>query len=167
MKALILFADGFEDSEFFYPYYRLKEAGLDVDVAAPEKGPVTGKHGYSFEANLAFADVQADGYDLLVLPGGSGPETVRLDDNAVKAAKAMLDAGKPVASICHGIQTLISAGALSGRKATCWQGVKDDLKTAGAEFRDEEVVVDGNLVTSRHPGDLPAFGREIMNQVSA
>lgn len=167
MKALILAADGFEDSELLYPYYRLKEENIPVHVAGPEKGAITGKHGYSVEADMAFADVQAAGYDLLVLPGGKGPETVRLDEDAVAATRQMMEAGKVVAAICHGAQVLISAGVLEGRKATCYEGVRDDLKAAGGNYSDEEVVVDGNLITSRFPADLPAFSREILKALNA
>jgi protease I len=165
VKALILTADGFEDRELYYPYYRLLEEGFEVDVAAPKRGEVTGKHGYAFEANLGFADVQPDGYDLLVLPGGKGPETVRLDERAVEATRRIFDAGKPVAAICHGAQVLISAGVLQNKKATCWQGIRDDLKAALARYADEEVVVDDNLITSRCPDDLPAFCRELLAAV--
>src|SRR3989339_367030 len=165
MRALILAADGFEDSEFYYPYYRLKEAGIEVDAAGPQKGMITGKHGYSFEVDKPFSSVSGDDYDMLILPGGKGPEIVRLDKNAVAVTKKMFQDGKIVASICHGIQTLISAGVLRGRKATCWPGVKDDLIAAGGEFLDKEVVVDGNLISSRKPDDLPVFCREIFNMV--
>ncbi|MFW6161323.1 MAG: type 1 glutamine amidotransferase domain-containing protein [Planctomycetota bacterium] len=166
MKALMLTADGFEDSELYCPYYRLLEEGFDVDVAAPAAGEVTGKHGYGFEANLSFADVTPDDYDLLVLPGGKGPETVRLDANAVEATRQIFHAGKPVAAICHGAQVLISAGLLEGKQATCWQGIRDDLNAAGADYSDQEVVVDGTLITSRCPDDLPAFCRELLAAVS-
>ena len=132
-----------------------------MDVAGPGKRAVAGKHGYEIEPNLALADVRADGYDLLILPGGKAPETVRLDARALAVTRAMLKAGKPVAAICHGVQVLISAGVVKGRKATCWKGVRDDLKAAGAEYLDREVVVDGKLITSRCPDDLPAFCREI------
>ncbi|MFW6153650.1 MAG: type 1 glutamine amidotransferase domain-containing protein [Planctomycetota bacterium] len=167
MKALILTADGVEDSEFFYPYYRLREEGIDVDVATPDGGAATGKHGYPVPANLTISDARSDDYDMLILPGGKGPEKVRLIDNAVAIAREMTAAGKPIASICHGIQTLISAGVLQGRRATCWAGVRDDLIAAGAAYSDEEVVVDGSLITSRSPHDLPAFMRETLNTVAA
>jgi protease I len=167
MKALILAADGFEDSELLYPYYRLKEENIPVHVAGPERGTITGKHGYSVEADIAFADVDAADYDLLVLPGGKGPETVRLDKDAVAATRQMMEAGKVVAAICHGAQVLISAGVLEGRNATCYEGVRDDLKAAGGNYADEEVVVDGNLITSRFPADLPAFSREIFKALNA
>jgi protease I len=165
MKALILAADGVEDSELLYPYYRLKEHGAEVHVATPGGRGITGKHGYEIAADLALADAVADPYDVLVLPGGKAPEAVRLDGTAVAVTRKMMEAGKPVAAICHGTQVLMSAGVLEGRRATCWKGVRDDLTAAGAEYADEEVVVDGNLVTSRCPQDLPAFGRELMKQV--
>ena len=161
MKALILVGNGFEDSEFFYPYYRLKEEGISVDVASPGGEKVSGKHGYSFEANRSISDVKAADYDLLVLPGGKGPESVRLEPNAVKVTKEIFEADKTVAAICHGVLVLISADVLRGRKGTCWKGVRDDMKVAGAEYQDREVVVDGNLITSRQPDDLPAFCREV------
>lgn len=166
MKALMLSAAGFEDTELLVPYYRLLEAGAEVDIAAPEKGAFEGKHGYSAEADLAFADVDPDGYDLLVLPGGKGPETVRLNEDAVAAAKKMFTDGKPVASICHGVQVLISADVLEGRTGTCWQGIQDDLAQAGATVADEDVVIDDNWISSRQPSDLPVFNREIMKKIN-
>ena len=165
MKALILVADNVEDLEFFYPYYRLREEGFDVDVASPDGGKIVGKHGYDFTCNLSFSEANADDYDLLILPGGKAPEAVRLEPAAVEIAKAMLDADKTVAAVCHGVQTLISADVLHGRKATCWKGIRDDLKAAGAQYLDQEVVVDGNLITSRSPEDLPAFCRETLAAV--
>ncbi len=161
MRALILAADGFEDSELLVPMYRLQEEGIDVVVAAPDRGTIEGKHGYEVEATKTLREVKAKDYDVLVIPGGKAPEAVRLDANAVAVAKAMVEAGKPAAAICHGAQVLISADVLKGRKATCWKGVRDDLKLAGAAYVDAEVVVDGNLVTSRCPSDLPAFCREL------
>lgn len=161
MKALILLADGFEDSEFYYPYYRLLEEGFGVDVAGPANGTVTGKHGYTYDIHMKFRDIDPGRYELLVLPGGKSPETVRLNADAVRAVQTFCNEGKPVAAICHGAQILISAGVLKGRKATCWKGIADDIKAAGAEYHDQDVVVDQNLITSRCPDDLPAFCREI------
>jgi len=161
MKALMLAADGFEDSELLYPYYRLREEGIEVDIAAPAKASIMGKHGYTVEANMAFLDANPEEYDLLVLPGGKAPETVRLDKMAVSLTQVLFNAERPVAAICHGAQTLISAGVMRDRRATCWPGIRDDLKAAGADYVDEEVVVDENLITSRCPNDLPAFCREI------
>jgi protease I len=161
MKALILTASGVEDVEFFYPYYRLREEGIEVDVASPDGEKIVGAHGYRFEPDLSFTDADADDYDLLVLPGGRGPEKVRLRPEAVAITKKMFEADKTVAALCHGPQVLISADVVRGRRATCWPALRDDLKAAGAEYLDQEVVVDGNLITSRKPDDLPAFCREI------
>jgi protease I len=165
MRALIIAAEDFEDSELLFPYYRLEEEGIEVDIAAPGKGTITGKHGYSVEVDLAFSDLDSGLYDLLVLPGGKAPEIARLHDAAVAATAEMMNAGKVVAAICHGAQVLMSAGVLEGRKATCYAGVRDDLRAAGAEYSDSEVVVDGNLITSRTPADLPAFCREMMRAI--
>ena len=111
--------------------------------------------------HLSFADADAEDYDLLLLPGGKGPEKVRLEADAVEITKRMFEADKMVAAICHGPQVLISADVLRGKRATCWPALRDDLKAAGADYVDREVVVDGNLITSRCPPDLPAFCRQI------
>jgi protease I len=162
MRALFLAADRVEDCELLYPLYRLREEGIESDVAAPEATTLTGKHGYTIEANKSFAEVHADDYDLLLLPGGRAPETVRLHDAAVAVTREMLAAGKPVGAVCHGVQILISADGLKGKRATCWKGIRDDARIAGAEYSDEAVVVDGNLITSRMPDDLPAFTRALL-----
>ncbi|ADI73596.1 intracellular protease, PfpI family [Methanohalobium evestigatum Z-7303] len=166
MKALIISADGFEDLELFYPLNRLKEEGVDVKIASMEKGTITGKHGYPADVDLTFDEINPDDFDMLVISGGKAPEKVRLDEKAIKITKHFFDKNKPVASICHGAQILISAGVVKGRKATCYIGVRDDLKVSGANYEDKEVVVDGNLITSRNPNDLYAFGREIVKMIS-
>ncbi|MCQ1534941.1 type 1 glutamine amidotransferase [Methanosarcina sp. KYL-1] len=162
MKAIIFGADGFEDLELFYPHQRLKEKGITVHVASMQKGPIRGKHGYEIAADLAFRDADPADYDILVIAGGKGPEKVRLDKAALEIVKHFFRENKPVAAICHGPQVLISAGVIKARKATCWIGIRDDLIAAGALYEDSEVVVDGNLVTSRQPFDLYAFGREMV-----
>ncbi len=162
MKALILSADNFEDSELLVPYYRLLEAGYKVDIAAENKGAIHGMHGYEVKAAKSFADVDPNDYSVLILPGGKAPESVRKDSKALAIARHFFAANKPVAAICHGPQTLISAGLLRGRKATCYGAIVDELWEAGAQYEDSEVVVDGCLVTSRYPADLPAFTRELM-----
>ncbi len=155
-------ADGFEDLELIYPLHRIKEEGHEVYVASFQRGEITGKHGYSVDVDLTFDEVDPDEFDALVLPGGKAPEIVRLNEKAVEIARKMFEAGKPVASICHGPQILISAGVLRGRKGTSYVGIKDDMKNAGVEWVDEPVVVDGNWVSSRHPGDLYAWMREFV-----
>lgn len=166
MKALIMSADDFEDSELLVPYYRIQEAGYTVDVAARKSGIIRGMHGYEVLAVKSFADVEAREYVALVLPGGKAPASVRKDPQAISIARHFFDVNKPVAAICHGPQTLISAGLLNGRRATCYRTVAGELREAGALYEDSEVVVDGRLVTSRKPDDLPAFMRELMKLLS-
>jgi len=162
MKALILSADNFEDSELLVPLYRLQEAGYAVDVASGKRGEIIGKHGYSVKVDKVFEDVDPSGYAVLVLPGGKAPEAIRNVPAAQSIARVFFEQGKPVGAICHGPQTLISAGLLKGRRATCYRTVMGELRDAGAHYEDREVVVDGTLVTSRQPEDLPAFMRQLM-----
>jgi protease I len=162
MKVLIISADNFEDTELLALYYRFLEEGFHVDIASMRKGKITGKHGYEVEANKALAEVRPDDYDLLLLPGGKAPEAVRKQPAALDISRHFFAAAKPVAAICHGPQTLITAGLLKGRRATCYKSVAPEMQHAGALYEDKEVVVDGNLVTSRQPSDIPAFMREIM-----
>ena len=165
MKVLIISADDFQDSELLVPYYRFLEEGFQVDVVSMRKGKITGKHGYEVDTVKTLEEVDPDDYDLLLLPGGKAPEAVRKQQAALRIAKRFFTANKPVAAICHGPQTLISADLLKGRQATCSKSVAPEMKEAGALYADKEVVVDGNLVTSRQPSDLPAFMREIMKMI--
>jgi protease I len=162
MKALFISADHFEDSELLVPYYRFREEGIEVDIASMKKGTIKGKHGYEVEVTRILGQVRPDDYDILVLPGGKAPEAVRKEPRAVEIARDFFRKNKPVAAICHGPQTLITAGLLKGRHATCYRTVAPEMKDSGALYEDKEVVVDGNLVTSRQPSDLPAFLRETM-----
>jgi protease I len=161
MKALIISADNFEDSELLEPYKMLREKGVDVDIASPQKGVIVGKHGSEVIANKSLEEINPEEYDLLVLPGGKAPSTLRHNEKAKEIARHFFEKNKPVAAICHGPQILISAGVMKGRKATAYRSVQSELKTAGAIVEDKEVVVDGNLITSRQPSDIPAFLREI------
>ncbi len=156
-KVLILAADDVEDVELLYPYYRLMEEGYLPVVASSKKGEITGKHGYKVRVDLSYNEVEADEYFALLLPGGRSPERVRVDMQAIRIVKSFVERRKPIAAICHGPQILISAGAVKGRKMTCWIGVRDDLIAAGADYEDKEVVEDGELITSRQPSDLPSF----------
>ncbi|ABB32634.1 intracellular protease, PfpI family [Geobacter metallireducens RCH3] len=165
MKALIISVDQFEDSELLAPYYRLLEEGIPVDIASIHRGTITGKHGYEVQADKSLAEVNPEGYALLVLPGGKAPAAVRKEPAALEICRSFFAHNKPVAAICHGPQILISAGLLSGRRATCYQSVADEMRGAGALYEDSEVVVDGNLITSRQPSDIPAFMRELMKKL--
>lgn len=162
MKALIISADNFEDSELLVPYYRLKEEGFDVDIASMRKDKIKGKHGYEVSVDKTLQEVSPGNYNILILPGGKAPEAIRKEQAAIEIVKYFFQKNKPVSAICHGPQTLITAGLLKGRHATCYKSVAQEMKDAGAMYEDKEVVVDGNLVTSRQPADLPAFLRETM-----
>jgi len=165
MKVLVLAADDFEDLELFVPLYRLREAGHTVVVAGPRTGTVTGKHGYSVAVDCTFEQVWAGDFGALVIPGGRAPEAVRLNGAAIAAVRQMDGAGKPIAAICHGAQVLVSARLVAGRNLTCYQGVRDDVIAAGGHYQDAELVVDGHLITSRSPEDLPAFCGELLRQL--
>ncbi|MCL4321236.1 MAG: type 1 glutamine amidotransferase [Deltaproteobacteria bacterium] len=166
LKALIVSADDFEDTELLVPYYRLKEEGVHTDIASMKKGRLKGKHGYEVEANKTLGEINPDDYDMLILPGGKAPETVRKDKDAVRIAKSFFEKKKPVSAICHGPQTLVTAGLLKGRHATSYKTVASELKEAGALYEDKDVVVDGNLVTSRQPSDLPVFLQETIKKLN-
>ncbi len=171
LRAIILTANHFEDMELFFPYFRLLEEGFKVDVAAPRKQKLTGENGYIFEnVDLTFAEVNPVDYDLLVIPGGQptgAPTIVRKNKNAQEITKAFFKADKPAAVICHGPYMLVSADVVRGRKLTgyWYDNVPEEIEAAGGHYIDAEVVVDGNLVTSRWPADLPAFMRETMRVI--
>jgi protease I len=165
MKALILVADGFEDLELFCPWYRLQEEGVDVTLATPTGRPVTGKHGYAVEADMPIREVNPAEYELLLIPGGRSPEGLRLREEAVDVTRTFVEDEKRIAAICHGPQLLLSAGALNGRTITAAATIRDDVKAAGAVYRDEPVVMDGNVLTSRGPDDLPQFCRQLVAMI--
>jgi protease I len=170
-KAVILTADKFEDMELFFPLFRLLEAGWHVDVAAPKKKEISGEHGYSIEPALTIDEVNPDNYDLLIIPGGfpdGAPATVRKIKKAQEITKSFFQKNKLVASICHGPWTLASSDVIKNRHLTSFwhDGVPEDIKAAGGVWEDKEVVVDGNLITSRWPPDLPAFMRELMKKLA-
>jgi protease I len=165
MRILVLTADNFEDSELMVAYYRFLEEGYLVEIASIRQGTITGKHGYEINAGKSLGEIDPAGYDMLLLPGGKAPETIRKEQSAIEIARHFFAAGKPVAAICHGPQILISAGLLRGRHATCYKSVAREMKAAGALYEDREVVVDSNLITSRQPSDIPAFMREIMKKI--
>ena len=170
-RAIVLTADLFEDFELFYPYFRLMEEGVAVDVAAPAKEKITGENGYCFEnVDLTIDEVEARNYDLLFIPGGhphGAPTTVRRNRKAQEITRAFFEAGKPVAAICHGPYLLVSAGVVSGRRLTSFwgDGVPDEIRAAGGIYENKDVVVDGNLVTSRWPMDLPVFMQEVVRML--
>jgi protease I len=133
-----------------------------VTIVGIEEGELSGKHGQPLEVERAAAAVAADELDLLVIAGGMGPDKLRMDQGVLELVRAMHAAGKPIAFICHAGWVPVSAGILDGRRVTSYPSIADDLRNAGAEWEDAEVVLDGNLVSSRRPGDLPAFMRELI-----
>jgi protease I len=167
-RRIVIFVDDiYEDKEFWYPNIRLKEEGAEVLVAGPEAGKTyTGKHGLPAESEKAFADLDPEGADALVIPGGYCPDRIRRHKAALDFVAAMHEKGRPIAFICHAGWVPISAGIVGGRKVTSFFAIKDDLVNAGAQWSDEEVVVDDNLISSRKPDDLPAFCRAIIEALS-
>jgi protease I len=166
-RVAILVANGFEQAELLEPKKALDAAGAKTTVVSPEDGEVKGwnekQWGKSIPVDLSLTAAKADQFDALLLPGGvMNPDTLRMKPEAVKFVKAFVDAGKPVAAICHGPWTLVEADAVRGRKLTSWPSLKTDIRNAGGSWTDEEVVVDKGLVTSRKPADIPAFNREMI-----
>lgn len=170
MKIAILAADGVEKVELEQPRAALKEAGAQVEVLSLETGEIEARNhdlepAGTFSVDRAVADVSVDEFDGLVLPGGTvNPDKLRLDDSAVSFVRDFVVSGKPVAAICHGPWTLVEAGVAVGRTLTSYPSIRTDLRNAGAHVLDEAVVVDGNLITSRSPKDLPAFCETIIKQ---
>jgi len=160
-KALIIAGEEFEDIELLYPLYRLKEEGWEVHIAS-YKDSLTGKKGYKVKVDIQIKDVDPDNYDVLIIPGGRGPERVRVfaGEDAVRIIRAFFESKKPIIAICHGPQLLLSAGIVRGIRMTSYWGIKDDLVAAGAKWIDREVVIHGQIVTSRIPSDIPAWFRE-------
>jgi protease I len=162
-RAAVMIGPLFEDMEAAYPYYRLQEAGATVELIGIEGGTaLKGKQGVELTTDQAAADLNADDIDLLVIAGGFGPDKLRTDEGVKKLVRGLHDAGKPIAFICHAGWVPVSAGIVEGRRVTSVPAIADDLRNAGAEWEDSEVVVDGNLITSRRPPDLPAFMRTLI-----
>ena len=161
-RVAILATDGFEQTELEKPLEALKAAGAKVEVISPKPGQIQGmdhdEKGRMSPVDRELKDADASQYDALVLPGGvANPDKLRMNPEAVAFVREFVDAQKPIAAICHGPWTLINAGGVQGRKMTSWPSLEADLKNAGADWVDAEVVVDEGLVTSRKPDDLPAF----------
>ena len=164
MRIACVLDSGFEDSEFKTPYDGLRQAGHEVVVVGLEAGKeLEGKRGeVTTVAERSFDEVRPDEFDALLIPGGYSPDHLRADRRAVAFTKAFVDADKPIFAVCHGPQLLATADAIKGRRLTAWQTIQGDLERMGENVVDEEVVVDGNLVTSRKPDDLDAFTHEAL-----
>ncbi len=167
-KIALLIEDLFQEAEALVPYYRLQEAGFQVEVVGPQAGRVyTSKHGYPLKADVAAAEARADDYAAVVIPGGYAPDRMRRHPEMVRLVREAFEAGKVVAAICHAGWMLVEADVVRGRRCTSFFSIRRDLENAGARWEDAPVVVDGNLITARVPGDLPAFLREVVRALQA
>jgi protease I len=167
-RVAILATDGFERAELAEPLQSLREAGARADVVSLETGTIRSwddnDWGDQFSVDVALDEASVDDYDALVLPGGTiNPDKLRREEHAVSFVRDFVGSGKPVAAICHGPWMLVEADVLRGRRVTSFHSIRTDVRNAGAEWVDEEVVVDGNLITSRNPDDLPAFNRTLID----
>ena len=163
-KVAVLIEDYYEVLEAWYPYLRLREAGFETTFVGPGSNKeYHSKEGYPAPEEAKVRDVTEKQFDAVVIPGGIAPDRMRRHPGMNQFVRKMADSGKLIAAICHAGSVLVSAGVLHDRKVTSFFSIKDDVVNAGAQFEDKEVVVDGNLITSRNPNDLPAFCREIIN----
>jgi protease I len=161
-RALVLVEQAYEDLELWYPKIRLEEAGVEVVVAGPELSVFAGKHGYPCKPDRTFDQVRARDFDALVIPGGWAPDRLRRSSAVLDLVREFDRAEKPIAMICHAGWVPISARILRGRRVTGVSAIKDDLENAGATFLDQPVVIDGHLISSRTPADLPDFCRALI-----
>ena len=168
LKVLVLAADLFEDMELLYPVYRLREEGVEVTIAGLTTDPVTGKKGHGpVEVDTTVDQVEATGYDALVIPGGFAPDKLRRSPAVLSLVEAFNAATKPVAFICHAGWVPISAGIIKGRRATSVDAIRDDMVNAGADWVDEACVVDGNLISARTPADLGPWMQALLAALDA
>lgn len=162
--AAILVEDLYQELELWYPYYRLIEEGIKVDIVGPAaEKTYQSKLGYPAKTTKAADAIDSNNYTAVIIPGGYAPDRMRLHKPMVNFVKSAYENDKIVAAICHAGWMLCSADILQGKKATCYHAIKDDLKHAGADYVDQSVVVDGNIITSRTPDDLPDFCKAILN----
>lgn len=171
-KIAVLATDGFEQVELTEPKKNLEKEGAKVTVLSIKSGEIKGwdhtDWGDKVKVDALVSEARPDQFDALVLPGGQiNPDKLRMNKDAVEFVKKFAETGKPTAAICHGPWTLIEAGVVKGKKMTSWPSVSTDLKNAGADWVDEEVVVDGSFITSRKPDDIPAFSKEIIKALAA
>lgn len=162
-KALVLIDEGFQDAEAIYPYYRLIEAGFETHLAGDfANHEYHGKKGYPLTSELSVENINVDNYDVVIIPGGYAPDSMRTKYDYVRVVKEAAQKGKVIGAICHAAQLLIEADVVKGKKLTCYEAVKTDVINAGGHFEDAEVIIDGKLITSRKPADLPAFMRAVI-----
>ncbi|AMV29658.1 Putative cysteine protease YraA [Gemmata sp. SH-PL17] len=165
-RVAVLVEQQYQEMEVWYPVYRLREAGCEVVLVGPEAGKTyPSKLGYPAKADASAKDTSADRFHAIVIPGGFAPDYIRRSEPMLKLVRDLSAQGKPVAAICHGPWVLCSTTALKGKKVTCFHSIKDDVTNAGGTYVDQEVVIDGNVITSRTPDDLPAFVVAIIEQM--
>lgn len=168
VRSVIITAQNFQDEEFTYPYYRLLEEGYSVDVATPGKENFTGKYGVPSKPTKDTMELKESDYDLVILPGGfEAPDRLRLRKEVLKFVKDMYENNKIVAAICHGPWVCISAGIMKGKKATAFMSIADDVRNAGATYLEEDVVIDGNLITSPHYRNNGDFMKAVIETVNS
>ncbi|CAN5731029.1 deglycase PfpI [soil metagenome] len=168
-RVAVIIAKNFEDVEATEPIKAIQDAGAEAVLIGIERGPVEGKKGAVLQAELTFEELDGAAeakFDALVIPGGGAPENLRIHQPAVDFTRRFVESGKPVASICHGPQLLISAKVLNGRRTTSVNKIRDDVSNAGGLYEDEELIVDGNLISSRTPADLEVFNKAIVDAIS-
>jgi protease I len=170
-RVAILAADGFEQSELEGPMRALEQAGADVCIVSPNADTIQGMHhadkGDKFDVDLPLDNARAEDFDALMLPGGlMNPDTLRVTGNAIEFVRAFAADGKPIGAICHAPWILIEAGLVQGRRLTSWPAIQSDVKNAGGQWVDEEVVVDNGIVTSRKPDDIPAFSAKLIEEIA-
>ncbi len=166
VRVAVLIEQQYQEMEVWYPVYRLRETGCDVALVGPEAGKTyASKLGYPAKADVSASLVTAADFDAVVIPGGFAPDYIRRHEAMLKLVRDLNEQGKPVAAICHGPWVLCSTTALRGKRATCFHSIKDDVVNAGATYVEQEVVVDGTVITSRKPDDLPAFVVAVMQKL--
>ncbi|PYQ13615.1 MAG: protease [Acidobacteria bacterium] len=161
-KVALLVENDYQDQEVWFPLYRLREEGYETAVVGPTAATYKSKYGYPILAEVAASEARADSFLGVVIPGGWAPDRLRQNAPILKLVKDLFDRRRVVAAICHGGWVLASAGVAKGKRLTSYVAIKDDMVNAGADWADQDVVRDGNLITSRRPDDLPAFCREIL-----
>jgi protease I len=165
-KILIFAADMFEDLELHFPRLTFKGEGAEVVIAGLTSDVVRGKRGLTVKPDTTVGECRAKDFDAIVIPGGYGPDKLRCDERVIKIVREAANQGKPVAAICHAGWVLVSAGLCKGRRMTSWYSIKDDMINAGCDWVDEPCVVDGQIITSRMPDDLPVFCEQIIRAVA-
>jgi protease I len=165
-KALLITDFGFNDMETFYPLYRFTEEGYEVTVASIHGGAIQGYGGHVVLNTKPIAEVNVKEYDILYLPGGRAPATLRQNDHVVAAVKAFAQTGRPIGAVCHGPQILVTAGLVDGKRIACYEAVGDEVEAAGGSYVDQPVAIDGQFITSRLPKDLPIQMQTILKRMA-